>query len=335
MPNQKHALITGGAGFIGSHLCEHLLAKGWCVTVIDDLSTGRIENVKALDSNPDFKMIVGEAGEASLLESLVAKADTVFHLAAVVGVRKVMEDTIATIEKNLHTTEVVLRACNRYRKRFLDASSSEVYGANPKDSFSEEDNAIIGPSRYRRWCYAAAKLMDEFHAYAYYYSTALPMTIVRLFNTVGPRQVGHYGMVVPTFVNQALAGEPITIHGDGSQQRCFTYVKDVARCLVELSERKEAIGEVYNIGSTNEISIKDLAEKIKQMTGSDSPIIFKSYGEVYGETFVDMERRRPNTSKLKAAIGYAPDTSLDEILQEITRDRFKLLPTSIKTSRKT
>ncbi len=319
----KHALITGGAGFIGSHLCEHLLGAGWRVTVIDDLSTGRIENVKALEENPDFRVIVGEAGDAELLEPLVARADTVFHLAAVVGVRKVMEDTIATIERNLHTTEVVLRACNRYRTRFLDTSSSEVYGANPKDSFTEDDNAIIGPSRYRRWCYAAAKLMDEFHAYAYYYSTALPMTIVRLFNTVGPRQVGHYGMVVPTFVGQALKDEPITVHGDGSQQRCFTFVKDVARCLVELSECEKAVGEVYNIGSANEISIMELARKVKEMTGSSSPIVCKSYGEVYGETFVDMERRRPNTDKLKAAIGYAPDTGLDEILQSVIKERGK------------
>lgn len=314
---EQSALVTGGAGFVGSHLCELLLEQGWAVTVVDDLSTGAIDNVRHLESRPDFQVYVGSAAERELLEPLVAEADTVFHLAAVVGVRKVMEDTVSTIEKNLHTTETVLRACNRYRRRFLVTSTSEVYGANPKASFTEDDDAIIGPSRYRRWCYAAGKLLDEFHAYAYHYSTELPMTIVRLFNTVGPRQVGHYGMVVPTFVGQALRGEPITVYGDGTQKRCFTYVKDVVRCLYELAVRGNTVGEVYNVGSQQEVSIGDLAATVKSMTESASPVVYKSYSEVYGEDFVDMERRVPNTDKLAAAIGYRPETPLEPMLESI------------------
>ncbi len=313
----EHALVTGGAGFIGSHLCERLLASGCRVTAVDDLSTGSIRNVRALEGNPDFRILVGSAGDRELLQSLAVGADAVFHLAAVVGVRKVMESSVETIEKNLHTTETVLKVCNLLRLRLVVASTSEVYGANPRASFREDDDSIIGTSRHRRWSYAASKLLDEFHAYAYYHSTALPVTIVRLFNTIGPRQVGHYGMVVPTFVGQALAGAPITVHGDGSQRRCFTAVADVVRCLAELAAREETAGQVYNIGGTQEISIMDLANKVKAMTGSASPIVTKSYAEVYGENFVDMERRVPDVSKLRSAIGFAPETGLEDMLRTV------------------
>ncbi len=313
----KRALITGGAGFIGSHLCDRLRAQGWAVTVLDDLSTGRVENIRAHEGRPSFTFYVGSADDPQLLRELVAATDVVFHLAAVVGVRKVMENTVETIERNLHATESVLKTCNLFRKRLLIASTSEVYGANPKAAFTEEDCAIIGNSRHRRWCYAAGKLLDEFHAYAYYYATALPVTTVRLFNTVGPRQVGHYGMVVPTFVRQALAGEPLTVYGDGSQKRCFTYVGDTVEALYRLAEKPETAGEIYNIGADAETSIQELAETIKRLTGSASPIVRKSYAEVFGEDFVDMERRRPDTSKLRAAIGFAPTTPLAETLGKI------------------
>ncbi len=320
LTTSRHALITGGAGFIGSHLAEYLLANDWRVTVLDDMSTGRISNIEHLTGDNRFRLFVGSAGDRELLRELAAEADIVWHLAAVVGVRKVMEDTVSTIERNLHTTENVLKVCNLLHRRVLLASTSEVYGSNPKDRFAEDDDSIIGNSRHRRWCYAAGKLMDEFHAYAYYHATALPMTIVRLFNTVGPRQVGRYGMVVPTFVEQALRSDPITVHGDGTQRRCFTSVMDVVRCLYELALKDEAVGEVFNIGSDREISIRELAETIKKLTQSDSPIVYKSYQEVYGEDFVDMERRVPDTTRLQQTIGFAPDTPLPDLLQSVIDD---------------
>jgi UDP-glucose 4-epimerase len=313
----NHALITGGAGFIGSHLAEHLLAQGWRVTAVDDLSTGSVANLRAVERSDRFRLYVSSAEDDRLLRQLASDASTVFHLAAVVGVRKVMENAVQTIEKNLHTTEAVLKVANLYRLRTLVTSTSEVYGANPRESFREDDDSIIGTSRHRRWSYAASKLLDEFHAFAYYYSSALPVTVVRLFNTIGPRQVGQYGMVVPTFVSQALAGRPITVYGDGSQRRSFTHVGDVVRCLAELAVRPETVGQVYNVGSDQEISILELARKIKAMTGSSSEVVSQSYQQAYGENFIDMERRRPDVSKLRAAIGYAPDTKLETMLQAV------------------
>lgn len=312
-----HALITGGAGFIGSHLAERLLESGTRVTVLDDLSTGSIRNIRHLEGRPDFRVVVGSAADRALLEPLVTDVDVIYHLAAVVGVRKVMHDTVATIETNLHSTETVLRVANRFRIRMLLTSTSEVYGASTRETLREEDNAIIGPSHYRRWCYAAGKLLDEFHAYAYYHSAGLPVTIARLFNTTGPRQVGHYGMVVPTFVRQALAGEPITIHGDGTQTRCFTWVGDVVKALIALAATDATVGEVYNVGSEEEVTIRALAETVKDLTGSASEIVTRSYRDVYGEDFVDMQRRHPDTAKLRAAVGFAPDTPLREALVRV------------------
>lgn len=312
-----HALVTGGAGFIGSHLCEYLLQQEWSVIALDDLSTGSIANIRSLEGHSDFRLAVGSAGDRQLLQELAVDVSVVFHLAAAVGVRKVMEDPVGTIERNLHSTEEVLRVCNERRLRVLITSTSEVYGSNPKELFREEDDSIIGNSRHRRWSYAASKLLDEFHAYAYFHANELPVTIVRLFNTIGPRQVGHYGMVVPTFVSQAFKGEAITVHGDGSQRRCFTYIGDVVRCLYELSLAGGASGNTYNVGNREEISILALAEKIKAMTKSKSPIVFQSYAEAYGEDFVDMERRMPDTSRLFRAIGYAPDTPLEAALQSV------------------
>lgn len=313
----RRALVTGGAGFVGSHLVELLVGGGWGVTVIDDLSTGSLENLAALEGDPALRVEQSSAADEALLERLGRGADVVYHLAAVVGVRKVMEDTVETIEKNLHTTEAVLRFAASGGRRLLIASTSEVYGSNPKEAFAEQDDSIIGNSRHRRWCYAAGKLLDEFHAYAYHYSARLPVTIARLFNIIGPRQVGHYGMVVPTFVGQALRGEPITVHGDGSQRRCFASVKEVVRCLAALAGCEGAVGEVFNVGSGREISIMELARKVKEMTGSASPIVTRSYREVYGEDFVDMERRVPDVSRLRAAIGFAPQAPLEEVLAEI------------------
>lgn len=316
MPAIQHALITGGAGFIGSHLADHLLMSGWRVTALDDLSTGKVENVAHLEGTDTFRLVVGSAADRSLITELAPEVTTVFHLAAVVGVRRVIDDSVGTIERNLHCTEEVLRACNKYRLRLLITSTSEVYGSGSRERFRESDDAIIGNSRHRRWSYAASKLLDEFYAFAYHYSSALQVTVVRLFNTIGPKQVGHYGMVVPTFIRQALRGEPITVYGDGSQRRCFTHVKDVVRCLKGLIDDDKTAGQIFNIGSDNEISILALAEKIREMTGSSSKVVFKSYEEGYGEDFRDMERRVPDTTMLKDALGYVPDTPLEEILQD-------------------
>jgi UDP-glucose 4-epimerase len=313
----RHALVTGGAGFIGSHLCEKLLGDGWKVTALDDLSTGSIRNVQALEKHPDFRILVGNAADPALLQDAAAGAQTVFHLAAVVGVRKVIDDPVGTIEKNLHSTEEVLRLCNRRRLRLLITSTSEVYGDNPKPMFVEDDSSIIGNSRHKRWSYAASKLLDEFHAFAYHYAAALPVTIVRLFNTVGPRQVGHYGMVVPTFVGQALRNDPITLHGDGSQRRCFTHVKDVVRVLQDLVTRDATVGQVFNVGSQQELTIRQLAETVKRMTGSNSPIVTKTYREAYGEDFLDMARRMPDVTKLRQALGYVPETPIEEMLKSV------------------
>ena len=314
---KKQALVTGGAGFIGSHLCELLVGNGWRVTALDDLSTGRRDNLRSLDGNPDFRFVYGEAHDRVIVSELVAEADAVFHLAAVVGVKKVMENTVGTIKRNVHSTETVLDAAAVFGKRTVITSTSEVYGENPEDSFREENVSIIGNSRHRRWCYAATKLLDEFYAYAHFHASGLPVTVVRLFNTIGPRQVGHYGMVVPNFVQAALAGAPLIVHGDGAQSRCFTGVRDVARAIMELSARAEAAGQTYNIGSSQEITINDLAALVVRLTGSRSEIVHRGYAEIFGENFVDLQRRRPDVAKLRECLGWSPETPLETLLREI------------------
>jgi UDP-glucose 4-epimerase len=313
----ERALITGGAGFIGSHLAEHLLTQGWRVVVLDNFATGSPANVQHLQGRAAFELVEGDAADERLMDRLASESDVLFHLAAVVGVERVVADPVGTVERNHAATKAVLHVASRHQLRVIFTSSSEVYGANPAPAFREEDACIIGPTSHRRWCYSASKLHDEFHAYAFHYAHRLPVTIVRLFNTVGPRQVGHYGMVVPRFVGRALAGEPLVVYGDGTQRRCFTFVGDVVLCLEMLTQTDGAAGQVFNIGSTEETSIRALAERVKALTGSESPVHFRSYREAYGEHFEDVPHRRPNVERLRAAIGYAPDTPLDEALQSV------------------
>jgi UDP-glucose 4-epimerase len=310
-------LITGGAGFVGSHLAEALLDRGDEVYVLDDLSTGSIDNISHLKPNPKFHYTIDSVTNEPLLAELVDSCDTVVHLAAAVGVKLIVEHPVRTIETNVHGTEVVLKVANKKKKKVLIASTSEVYGKSAKVPFNENDDLVMGPTSKHRWAYACSKMIDEFLALAYYKERKLPVVIVRLFNTVGPRQTGQYGMVVPNFVRQALANEPITVFGDGTQQRSFTYVGDVVRAMVALIDEPGAIGQVFNIGNGNEISIGGLAIRIKEMTGSNSPIVFIPYDQAYEAGFEDMPRRVPDISKIRALIGYEPTVELDEILERV------------------
>jgi UDP-glucose 4-epimerase len=310
-------LITGGAGFVGSHLSEALLDRGDEVYVLDDLSTGSIDNISHLKTNARFHYTIDTVTNEPLLAELVDRCDTVVHLAAAVGVKLIVESPVRTIETNVHGTEVVLKVANKKKKRVLIASTSEVYGKSAKVPFSEDDDLVMGPTSKHRWAYACSKMIDEFLALAYWKERKLPVIIVRLFNTVGPRQTGQYGMVVPNFVRQALANEPITVFGDGTQQRSFTYVGDVVRALVGLIDEPRAIGQVFNIGNGKEISIRDLAAKIKAMTGSSSPIVTIPYDQAYECGFEDMARRVPDIAKIRALIGYEPTVELDEILERV------------------
>jgi UDP-glucose 4-epimerase len=315
--NKKVALVTGGAGFIGSHLCEYLLDNNFTVYAVDDLSTGFRENIAHISNNNNFKFIEGCASDINLIDSIAEKCSFIFHLAAVVGVKRVIDNPVKTVEINHAATKTVLHAANKHNCRIIITSTSEVYGANKNPSFNENDICMIGPTQHKRWCYSASKLLDEFHAFAFYYQYNLPVTIVRLFNTIGPRQVGNYGMVVPTFIKQALNGENITVYGNGNQKRCFTYVKDVAKSLFLLINNEKSIGQVFNIGSNNEISINNLAELIINKTKSNSQIINISYRKAYGENFEDVERRNPDTQLLYKTINYKPDTPLDTVIDSI------------------
>lgn len=310
-------LITGGAGFIGSHLAEALLAAGHSVTAIDNLSTGSRGNVEHLLERPPFQLVVEDVLNEACISRLVSQADVVFHLAAAVGVKWIIDHPLLSIRTNLHATEVVLEQASRYQTKVVLASTSEVYGKNNQGPLREDADSIIGPTTITRWLYANTKATDEFLAYAYHRELALPVVIVRFFNTVGPRQTGRYGMVVPRFVRQALRGEPITIYGDGCQSRCFTYVGDAVRALIRLSETPEAVGEVFNIGSEQEITILELARQILALTGSASPLQLIPYEQAFDGGFEDMRRRVPDVSKLRAAIGYAPHTPLEENLRRI------------------
>jgi UDP-glucose 4-epimerase len=312
-----HALITGGAGFIGSHLAEHLLAKGYEVTIIDNLSTGRFENIAHLTSDPSFHYAIEDIRHAPVLDRLISMCDVVYHLAAAVGVFAIVHSPIDTLEINVGGTEVVLKTARRYRKKVLIASTSEVYGKGVKVPFSEDDDRILGPTTKSRWSYAASKELDEFLGLAYHKAVGLPVTIFRLFNTVGPRQVGNYGMVVPRFVRWAMAGEPIQIYGDGKQTRCFANVHDVVDAITRLGESNEVAGEVFNIGSAEEVTIEELAQHVLARTGSSSPIEYIPYEQAYEAGFEDMRRRVPDTRKIREAVGWQATTTLDETIDQI------------------
>ena len=311
------ALITGGAGFIGCHLAEALLERGWSVGAVDDLPTGSIENISHLKGHPHFLYVLDSVMNRSLMLEEVDRADVIFHLAAAVGVRLIVEKPVHTIETNIKATELMLELATGKRKPLLLASTSEVYGKLDKPKFSEDDDVILGPTSRARWCYAASKIIDEFLARAYFKEKGLPTVIVRLFNTIGPRQTGQYGMVVPRFVRLALAGEPITVYGDGTQGRSFTWVGDVIGAMLTLIEYPKAYGEVFNIGHTKEISIYDLAVLVKTMTGSGSEIQFIPYEQAYEAGFEDMQRRLPDTTKLRKLIGYRPTLDLGNMLEAI------------------
>lgn len=312
-----HYLITGGAGFIGSHLSDSLLRGGHRVTILDDLSTGRYENVAALEESPDFRFVKDSVLKADLVETLVRDADRVFHLASAVGVRLVMERPVHTIESIFQGTATVLGAAARYRKRFVLTSTSEVYGKSAEIPFREDGDRLEGPTQKHRWAYAATKALDEFLALAHWKESRLPVVIARLFNTVGPRQSGDYGMVLPNFIAAALAGRELVVHGDGTQQRCFCHVRDVVGALAGLMDCPAATGHVFNIGSTREIAITDLARLVIQRTGSASMIRWLPYERAYGEGFEDMRRRVPAIEKIQGAIGWSPRISLEQIIDEV------------------
>ena len=312
-----HYLITGGAGFIGSHLAEGLLARGDEVTVLDDLSTGAIRNIRHLKGQPGFSYVVGTVENIPLLAELVDNADKVFHLAAAVGVRLIVESPVRTIETNVKTTEHVLAAACKKKKKVFIASTSEVYGKSTAVPFREDGDLVLGATSRGRWSYACSKAIDEFLAIAYWRERNCPTVIGRCFNTIGPRQTGHYGMVVPRFVKQALRGEPLTVYGDGRQSRCFTHVSDSVRAMIALMDADHTVGEVYNLGGQQETTIHDLAERVKELTESESEITLVPYEDVYGEEFEDMARRVPSLEKIHSAIGFEPTVGLDEALHSV------------------
>ena len=311
------ALITGGAGFIGSHLAEALLAKGHEVSVIDDLSTGSIDNISHLKARPGFHYAIDTVTNEPVVAELIDHNDVVFHLAAAVGVKLIVEEPVRTIETNVHGTEVVLKHANKKKKLVFIASTSEVYGKSTDVPFRENADLVMGATTKHRWAYACSKAIDEFLALAYYKEKKLPIVIVRLFNTVGPRQTGQYGMVLPTFVRQALAGHPITVFGDGTQSRSFTYVGDVVDALVTLAQTPAAVGEVFNIGASQEVTIRELAERVRARANSQSPIVLIPYDQAYESGFEDMPRRLPDTSKINRVIGFQPRVGLDDIIAEV------------------
>lgn len=315
------ALITGGAGFIGSHLADLLLARGDQVIVLDNLSTGRHENITHLLDRPDFEFVLGSVLNADLVDDVVSRSDTVFHLAAAVGVELIVQKPLESLATNIRGSEVVFEKAHKYGTRILVTSTSEIYGKNTSDRLGEEDDRILGSPLKSRWSYSEAKAIDEILAYTYWREKGLESVIVRLFNTVGPRQTGMYGMVVPRFVRQALLGESLTVYGDGAQTRCFCYVGDVVDALVSLVEHPEAYGRVFNIGATEEVSMADLAERIIQLLGSESKIRFVPYEEAYEEGFEDMARRVPDTTRANQLVGFEPSVNLDEIIAMVAEEQ--------------
>ncbi len=324
-----HALITGGAGFIGSHLAEALLERGQQVTIIDNLSTGRFENIQHLVENPRFRFVIDTITNEVVMDRLVSECKVLYHLAAAVGVRLIVEEPVHTIETNIKGTEAVLQAAQRYRVKVLLASTSEVYGKGNNVPFKEDDDVVLGPTTRSRWSYAATKMVDEFLGLAYFNEKKLPVVIIRLFNTVGPRQIGHYGMVIPRFVQQGLSGEPLTVYSDGKMSRCFMHVKDAVRAIIALAETPDSIGQVFNVGATDEISILDLARWILTVVDgrpelvprNDPRIQFIPYEEAYTKGFEDMRRRVPDTSRIRLLTGWQPEFGLRKILEDIINEQ--------------
>ena len=310
-------LITGGAGFIGSHLCDRLLLDQHDVVILDNFSTGRFENIERHEDNKLVQIITGSISDESLTRDAVRDVDFVFHLASAVGVQLILDEPVKTIETIVHGTSVVLDACARYRRPIMIASTSEVYGKSTEIPFREDTDSVIGPPQFRRWAYASAKALDEFLAMAHWHRSRLPVSIMRFFNTVGPRQTGQYGMVVPRFVNQALSGTPITVYGDGNQSRCFCHVSDVVEGLVQLLQTSACRGEVCNLGSSEEVSINDLAQRILKITGSQSAVRHIPYTEAYGDSFEDMIRRVPDLTKAARLLNYQPTRTLNDIIRDL------------------
>jgi UDP-glucose 4-epimerase len=313
-------LVTGGAGFIGSHLSEALLQKGAEVWVLDDLSTGRLENLRSFERHPHFRFLEGSVTDSALVNGLVAQCDRIYHLAAAVGVKYVLENPLRSLITNIRGTEVVLEACAEHNRRVMVFSSSEVYGKGVSVPFSEDDDRVMGPTHKLRWSYACGKAVDECLAQAYYQQRQLPVVVVRCFNTCGPRQTGSYGMVIPNMIVRALRDEPILVFGDGQQSRCFSAVSDVVRGVLMLAESKEADGEIFNVGSDEEVTVHQLAQRIQRMCESRSAIEFVPYEKVYGNSFEDMRRRVPDLRKMNRYVGYRPQISLNQLLEVTIRD---------------
>ena len=318
----RHCVITGGAGFIGSHVAESLLLQGDRVVVIDNLSTGRKSNIAHLIGRPGFQFVQADINDDVVMDRLASEAEIIIHLAAAVGVQLIIDRPVHTIETNIMGTEAVLRAAFRYGCRTVIASTSEVYGKGIRVPFSEDDDVVLGSTARHRWAYAASKMIDEFLGLAYYNERGLPVVVIRLFNTVGVRQTGHYGMVIPRLMQQALRGEPLTVYGDGTQQRCFCDIGDVVRALVELCGNESAVGKVFNIGSVREVSILELAQMIRSIAGSSSEIKMVPYAEAFGPGFEDMQRRIPDIERIKSLIGWSPEISLEKTLESV-RDELR------------
>ncbi|MDO5567058.1 MAG: GDP-mannose 4,6-dehydratase [Planctomycetia bacterium] len=321
----KKYLVTGGAGFIGSHLTGALLRQGHSVTVIDDLSTGRWSNIASYEGNPSFRVLVSKCEDVALMREEVSRCDFVFHLASAVGVQLIIDHPIETIQRIVRGTDVVIEECSKYRKPILLTSTSEVYGKSEQIPFREEDDIVMGPSSKRRWAYACAKVLDEFLVLAHYYQTSLPVFIVRLFNTVGPLQSSQYGMVLPRFVEQALQGQPITVYGTGEQRRCFSSVTDIVRGLTSVPLHPQAAGKVINLGNNEEISMNELADLVRTMSGSKSEIVHIPYEKAYGPGFDDMQRRIPSLDRAKEFLGWEPIENLESIVRSVIEDKKKEL----------
>ena len=327
------ALITGGAGFIGSHLAERLVGRGDQVTILDDLSTGRAENVSRVEGRQNFQFVVGSILNEALVDKFTERCDVVFHLAAAVGVELIIKRPLESLMTNIRGSEVVLEAAHRYRKKVLIASTSEIYGKNTNGPLREDTDRILGSPLKTRWSYSTSKAVDEILAYVYWKEKGLPTIIARLFNTVGPRQSGAYGMVIPRFVSQAVAGKSLQVHGDGNQSRCFLYVGDVVDALVKLSEHPAAIGEVFNVGGQEEITIGELARRVIELAKSSSRIEYVPYDDAYEEGYEDMPRRVPDISKVRALIGFEPTMNLDQIIHSVVDSMRKVVPVPRSTSK--